>query len=236
MSIVFVLSSLEIKRKLALLSVKETLPVFAASKVEFSDDEKILLEKKLYGGRLVEKVHLPIKSAIILFEGNKTELESISAPPIIELIKIFSPDELVVDGENKALLIESNPGKVQENLVEAEIVVCVGRGRGSKEQVPLARQLAEKLGAALGATRSVVDMGWMDYEQQIGLTGKTIRPKLYIGLGVSGSPQHLAGMDKSEKIVAINTDPEAPIFKIADLGIVGDLFEVVPRLITSSQT
>lgn len=234
--IILVLSSPEAKRKIAIFSVKELFPIFTASKVEFADDGQVLLERNLYGGRLVEKVRLPLTSAIILFEGSKTELENISASPLVNTIKIFSPEKWVVEEEIRTLLVESSSGTFQENLTEAKIVVCMGRGIGSKEKIFLARQLAEKLGAALGATRSVVDMGWMGYEHQIGLTGKTIRPKLYIGLGVSGSPQHLAGMDKSEKIVAVNTDFDAPIFKVADLGIVGDLFEVVPHLITSLQT
>jgi len=97
--------------------------------------------------------------------------------------------------------------------------------------VPLARRLADVLGAALGASRDVVDRGWLSYPHQVGLSGKTITPKLYVGLGVSGSVQHLAGMQTSQTIVAINTDPEAPIFRVADFGIVGDMFDVLPALV-----
>jgi electron transfer flavoprotein alpha subunit len=94
----------------------------------------------------------------------------------------------------------------------------------------LARAFADKIGAALGASREVVDRGWLSYPHQIGLSGKTISPKLYVGLGVSGAIQHLAGMQTSAKIAAVNTDPDAQIFKVADFGIVGDLFEVLPAL------
>ena len=98
------------------------------------------------------------------------------------------------------------------------------------ENLSLIRALADALGAAVGASRDVVDRGWLSYPHQIGLSGKTITPKLYVGVGVSGSIQHLAGMQTSEHIIAINNDPEAQIFRVAELGIVGDLFDVVPVL------
>jgi electron transfer flavoprotein alpha subunit len=118
----------------------------------------------------------------------------------------------------------------KQTLSEADTVVVVGRGIKKAENIPLVRELAENLGAALGATRDVVDRGWLSYPHQVGLSGQTINPKLYIGIGVSGSIQHLAGMQTAETIVAINNDNDAPIFKVADFGIVGDLFEVVPIL------
>ena len=112
-------------------------------------------------------------------------------------------------------------------LQDADMVVAVGRGIRKAENLPLAQGLADTLGAALGASRDVVDRGWLTYPHQIGLSGKTIMPKLYVGIGVSGSIQHLAGMQTAETIVAINSDPEAQIFRVADFGIVGDLFDVV---------
>lgn len=118
----------------------------------------------------------------------------------------------------------------KQALSEADTVVVVGRGIKKAENIPLVRELAENLGAALGATRDVVDRGWLSYPHQVGLSGQTINPKLYIGIGVSGSIQHLAGMQTAETIVAINNDSDAPIFKVSDFGIVGDLFEVVPIL------
>lgn len=118
-------------------------------------------------------------------------------------------------------------------IQNAETVVVVGRGIKKAENLSLVRELATVMGAALGASREVVDRGWLSYPHQIGLSGKTITPKLYIGLGVSGSIQHLAGMQTAATIVAVNTDPEAQIFHVADFGIVGSLIEVVPVLIRS---
>jgi electron transfer flavoprotein alpha subunit len=122
------------------------------------------------------------------------------------------------------------PAADSQSLQDADVVVAVGRGLRKAENLPVVQRLADSLGAALGASRDVVDRGWLSYPHQVGLSGKTIMPKLYVGLGVSGSIQHLAGMQTSETIVAINTDPDAQIFRVADFGIVGDLLEVAPVL------
>ncbi len=122
------------------------------------------------------------------------------------------------------------PDREELGLQDADKIVVVGRGIKKAENIRLARELAGALGAALGASREVIDRGWLSYPHQIGLSGKTVTPKLYIGVGVSGAIQHLAGMQTAETIVAINTDPEAQIFKVADFGIVGNLFDIVPQL------
>jgi len=116
------------------------------------------------------------------------------------------------------------------DLTGAELLVAIGRGLGGEENLPAVRALADALGAELACSRPVVDAGWLPQSRQVGSSGQTVAPKLYLALGISGAAQHLVGMKGSTNIVAVNTDPEAPIFDVADYGIVGDLLEVAPKL------
>lgn len=136
----------------------------------------------------------------------------------------------MTEDQVRTKVLEFIKGAETVNLVDAEIIVSGGRGVGSGENFKVIRELAQVLGAAVGASRAAVDSGWIPYEHQVGQTGRTVRPKIYIACGISGSIQHQAGMKTSDIIVAINKDPEAPIFKIATYGVVGDLFTAVPML------
>jgi electron transfer flavoprotein alpha subunit len=136
----------------------------------------------------------------------------------------------MTEDQVRTKILEFIKGAEAVNLVDAEIIVSGGRGMGGAESFKVIRELANVLGAAVGASRAAVDSGWIPYEHQVGQTGRTVRPKIYFACGISGSIQHQAGMKTSDIIVAINKDAEAPIFKIATFGIVGDLFTVVPLL------
>ena len=149
-------------------------------------------------------------------QGRTGKIERRPAPPELLAGRIKRVDFVADESEH--------------GLQDADVVVTVGRGIKKSENIPIAQALANALDAALGASRDVVDRGWLSYPHQIGLSGKTVTPKLYVAAGVSGSIQHLAGMQTAETIVAINTDPDAQIFRVADFGIVGDLFEVLPPL------
>ncbi len=189
------------------------------------EDGELKIIRPMYAGkvRTIIKLHSDIK--IITIRPNVFIAEENPAAANAQ-------DNTVDTVDFKAVVQEIIKGAEEKlDVTEADIVVSGGRGLKDAENFHLIEDLARKLGAAQGASRAVVDAGWRPYAEQVGQTGKTVSPSLYIAVAISGAIQHLAGMSSSKYIVAINKDPEAPIFKVADYGIVGDAFEVVPKMI-----
>jgi electron transfer flavoprotein alpha subunit len=192
-----------------------------------SSENDLKITRPMYAGKVRATIRLKSKIKILTVRPN---VILASENPIEPRVKNASAEP----GEIKARVDEVVAGsKDKLDVTEADIIVSGGRGLKGPENFYLISDLAKKLGAAQGASRAVVDAGWRPYGEQVGQTGKTVSPSLYIAIGISGAIQHLAGMSSSKFIVAINKDPEAPIFKLADYGIIGDLFAVVPKMIES---
>jgi len=198
--------------------------------LDFEDETNNLLQTRpAIGGNIMATIRCPdFRPQMATVRPMSTKPAEIQKGRKGEIIRISPPPELLVSRIKRTGFI---PNEEELGIQEAEIVVCVGRGIKKAENIPLVRKFADQIGGTIGASRDVVDRGWLSYPHQIGLSGKTISPKLYIGLGVSGAIQHLAGMQTSETIIAVNSDPDAHIFQVADFGIVGDIFEVLPTLI-----
>ena len=188
-------------------------------------DGELIATRPVYAGKALIDVKVNGDKKIFTIRPNTFTLGEGSDATAEVTVKEVSDVNLSV----KVTELKQSSGKL--DVAEASIIVSGGRGMGGPENYAMLEELADLLGGAVGASRAAVDAGWRPHSDQVGQTGKTVSPNLYIAVGISGAIQHLAGMRTSKYIVAINKDPEAPIFQIADYGITGDLFEVVPALI-----
>jgi electron transfer flavoprotein alpha subunit len=192
------------------------------------DNDRLVATRPVYGGKMLVDVSIGAGSpAFAVSRAGAFSVAASTGSGTVEPLDVtFGEDHLRV----RLTGVSERPESVS-NLAAAERVVVGGRGLGSPEAFAMVEEFAGLLGAAVGATRAVTDAGWRPREEQVGQTGKTIRPNLYVGVGVSGAIQHITGMRGAETIVAINQDPDAPIFRIATIGIVGDVHEIVPAII-----
>lgn len=188
------------------------------------ESEEIIATRPIYAGKAFIKAKLSSDVKVFTIRPNvfKAELSD-AGSATIEIKEITSPNL-----KSKVVSLKKSEGKL--DVAEADIIVSGGRGMKGPEYFNLIESLADSLGAAVGASRAVVDAGWRPHREQVGQTGKTVSPSLYVACGISGAIQHLAGMSTSKYIVAINKDKDAPIFSVADYGIAGDLFEILPVL------
>ena len=199
--------------------------------LDIDQETRLLLQTRpAYGGNIMATIYTQNSRPQMATVRYKVMTEAQPDPSRNGEIVNKPVDPARIQDRVKVLAFEA--AKEQVNIVDADIVVSGGKGLGEPKGFELVKQLADALGGAVGASRPTVDEGWIGYRHQVGLSGRTVRPKLYLACGISGSVQHQAGMKTSDVIIAINKDKEAPICRISTLAAVGDLYEVVPRLIT----
>jgi electron transfer flavoprotein alpha subunit len=214
---------------LARLSVKLDRPVLTNGMSLSADGGALVFGTAIFGGVTLVDVKLTADGPALIAIRPKSFAAEESGGAAAEVANVAAADAgRAAEAKVLARHVEEQQGP---KLEEASIVVSGGRGIGAAENyAPLVEELAKQLKGAWGASRAIVDAGWVPYALQVGQTGKTVKPKLYVALGISGATQHLVGMKNSDNILAVNKDGEAPIFSVADLGIVGDVHKVVPAL------
>jgi electron transfer flavoprotein alpha subunit len=187
-------------------------------------DGKLRARRPVYSGKVFATVDVTSTPAIATTRPNAFVVEE-AGGGAAEVVNVTA------DTTDRVKVVETKvPEAGEMSIAEADIIVSGGRGLKEADNFKYIRDLAHAIGGAVGASRATVDAGWIDHQHQVGQTGRVVSPNLYIAAGVSGAIQHLAGMSSSKHIVAINKDPEAPIFRVADLGVVGDLFQILPAL------
>jgi electron transfer flavoprotein alpha subunit len=201
------------------------------SKVELGDG-KGLCTRKAFNGKFVHQVELSGATPYMatIDKGASAPFEGETSGAVRRIAAA------VTEGDVRTKYIETKKGESGGvDLTQAQIIVSVGRGVGDADKIGIVSQLADSLGGQVGASRAVTDAGWLPHERQIGSSGVSVNPKLYIACGISGAIQHTVGMKGSGFIIAINKDADAPIFQVADVGVVGDMFEIIPALTKAIQ-
>ena len=194
--------------------------------LEFEDDS-LIITRQMYGGKVNVRARMQKAESYIVtirqaaFPAEKEQVGG-------EIVEVPSPLSEEIAEKKFIDYVLPPPGAV--DITAADVIVAIGRGIKDQSNIPVAEELAKTLGGVLACSRPVVDKGWLPSDRQVGTSGKTVKPKLYIALGISGAFQHVLGMKNSDLIIAVNKDPNAPIFNVADYGIVDDLFKVVPVL------
>ena len=194
------------------------------------EDKKLRQTRPAFGGNLMATIlcpnHRPQMSTVRPGVMKKSERVAGRSGTRIDLAAVFEPGEIRM----KVLEVVAAVKEIV-SLTDADVIVSGGAGLGGPDGFKVIKQLADRLGGVVGSSRAAVDAGWIDHSHQVGQTGTTVKPKLYIACGISGAIQHLAGMQTSDYIVAINKNENAPIFEVADYGIVGDLYKVIPAIL-----
>jgi len=216
------------------ISAKLMRPFLADSIAIDFDGKDLSLTKQMFNAKLFSDIS-PSGDApfLISFQSASFLSDNASTGTANKREVVINLDSSMIKTESEAPFKESSGGV---DLTDAELIVSVGRGIGKEENIPMAQDLASALGAEISSSRPVVDSGWLSPSHQVGSSGQAVSPKMYLALGISGAIQHVVGMKASKNIVAINKDPEAPIFEIADYGVVGDLLEIVPKLTEAIQS
>jgi electron transfer flavoprotein alpha subunit len=212
------------------LAARLGVPLASGCSAVALDTDGARITRKAFNGKFVHEVVVENVSPVIatVDKGASAPHDNETSGAVRKLTTNVGPDEL------RARYVETRKGESSGlDLTDASVIVAAGRGVGAPEKLDVLRELADALGAQIGASRAVTDAGWLPHEHQIGSSGVSVKPKLYIACGISGAIQHIVGMKSSGFIVAINKDADAPIFGVADVGVVADLFEIVPALTKS---
>lgn len=208
------------------LALSANLPLISYCRSCAIVGREVAATSQLYGGKLLGRTRAPLPAVLAITPGSFAQAPVSPAPETA--LEVVGPPQF--GSLRTAFLHEYPPDPDAIDITKAEKIVCVGRGIGKRDSIALAEQLAALLGAEIAASRPIIDSGWLPKERQVGKSGRTVAPKLYLAVGVSGAPEHLEGMRGAELIIAINTDAKAPIFEVAHVGATCDLFEFLPAL------